>query len=325
MGRVKQEGDVVRFSGWADYLDYLSRHDARAFYQDEPARHILRDHGGHFTEKDLEEYEVVLRKPLEIHFLDHVVWTNPWPAAGGLVLGNLLTEMSGWPKGTLNDSYRLTIAWDELCRRVQSIGFHADMLYEALWGRPAPADRPDPRHGSTSHISVVDDQGNAISMTFSIGEGSGYLIPGTDIHMNNMLGELALLPEGLRSWTPDRRLSSMMAPTLLASQDLQEWAALGTGGAGRIPFMLAQVIGFMVGQKQHVIPAIRHPRMHRDTTSMHLEPGWPEVCYGDHYSLPVRSWKAPSLFFGGVHAVLKNGPFLEACGDFRREGVGFVG
>ena len=95
--------------------------------------------------------------------------------------------------------------------------------------------------GSTSHLNVVDHAGNAVALTTTIGEGSGYYIPGTMIHMNNMLGEPYLLPSGLHSWIPDKRLSSMMAPAITVNEKGYPKLVMGTGGAGRIPFMLSQV------------------------------------------------------------------------------------
>ncbi|MEZ5029913.1 MAG: hypothetical protein R2787_00800 [Saprospiraceae bacterium] len=69
---------------------------------------------------------------------------------------------------------------------------------------------------------------------------------------------------------------------------------------------------------------MRAPRSHRDDLHFHLEPGFPEQIYTQGYSLPVQRWKEPSLFYGGVHAVRWQGSEMEACGDFRREGVGIL-
>src|SRR4029450_10407174 len=65
----------------------------------------------------------------------------------------------------------------------------------------------------TTHISVVDERGNAASLTASIGSGSGVVVPGTGIHMNNMLGEYDLNPPGRRA-RPGARLTTMMAPAV---------------------------------------------------------------------------------------------------------------
>ncbi len=323
-GQVKRAGDVIALPRWADYLEFLARNDARSFYCDEPARHLVRDHAGHLQARDLSEYQVIERKPLHVHFQDHDIWTNPSPSIGGMLLGLMLAEMNTWPKKDLADPVRFQSRWDRMCHGLRQKGFRPGTLATLLEQLYPPDAIPPQAWQGTSHLSVVDHAGNAIALTFSIGEGSGYFIPGTDIHINNMLGEPALLPDGPFSWTPDVRLGSMMAPTVMASADRTSWTAMGSGGAGRIPFMLAQVVNRMVSEGLHVPDAVQSPRSHRDDDTLHIEPGFPEAVYTQHYTAPVNAWQRASLFFGGVHAVNWHGDQLEACGDERREGVGMV-
>src|SRR4028118_2241227 len=84
--------------------------------------------------------------------------------------------------------------------------------------------------GSTTHLSVVDEEGNAASVTTTNGEGSGYVIPGTGIMVNNMLGEEDLNPQGFHQWQENLRISSMMAPTLVLKDNKPE-IVLGSGGS----------------------------------------------------------------------------------------------
>lgn len=323
-GRIKQAGEVVALPDWADYLEDLSRQDARCFYQGEAGQRMVRDHQGHLALSDLNHYQVIERNPLQVDFQGHRIWTNPHPSIGGLLLGILLAEMNGWPNTDLGDPVAFQVRWEALCARLRQDGFRKQTLQDLAARLFPDGDMPPQAWSGTSHLSIVDHWGNAIALTFSIGEGSGYFIPGTDIHLNNMLGEPALLPDGPFTWQPDVRLSSMMSPTILASADLSSWTALGSGGAGRIPFMLAQVIHRLVSEGMHVLDAVRAPRSHRDDLHFHLEPGFPEQIYTQGYSLPVQRWKEPSLFYGGVHAVRWQGSEMEACGDFRREGVGIL-
>jgi gamma-glutamyltranspeptidase/glutathione hydrolase len=324
-GAIRGEGDVVQLPGWAAYLEYLSREDQRAFYEDEPARSLLRDHAGHLVHEDLSRYEVVLRPPLTLAFHGYHIFTNPFPSIGGMLLGVLLREMASWSADVWREPIAFLKQWDELCHRLHRSGYHLSTLSLLLNGLIPPGGVPAQKRGSTSHISVVDGVGNAISMTFSIGEGSGYFIPDTDIHMNNMLGEPSLLPDGLFSWTPDTRLSSMMAPTLVSSGDEQEWLVMGTGGAGRIPFVLGQAIAYYVAMGMPFVEAMTRPRVHRDRHALHLEAGWPEAVHEALYTAPINRWRQRSLFFGGIHAVRKQAGTLEAIGDDRRMGVGEAG
>lgn len=319
-GKVIGEGEQLILPAWADYLDYLSRQGAAAFYRDEPMRHLLEDHDGHFTKEDFHDYRVIDRHPLEIEFRGSQIFTNPYPSLGGVILGILLKGMSIWPETIWTDRVGFANLWTELSAKIQATGMSMASL-AGLWDGPIEG-YPDQKHGSTSHMSILDKWGNAVSMTFSIGEGSGYFIPGTDIHMNNMLGEPSLLPNGLFTWQPNSRLSSMMSPTIAVTKD-KGCIAIGSGGAGRIPFMLAQVLAYYLGVGLPLSDAVEHPRIHLDKGVLQIEPGWP-----DDLNMDVsrqNRWKNRSLYFGGVHSVAKRQDGLHAIGDIRRYGVGRLG
>src|SRR6202011_904031 len=87
--------------------------------------------------------------------------------------------------------------------------------------------------GSTTHISVLDRDGCACSVTCSNGSCSSVVVPGTGVHLNNMLGETDLNPLGFHHHLPGRRLPSMMAPTVLTRDGVAE-LVLGSAGSNRI-------------------------------------------------------------------------------------------
>jgi len=176
--------------------------------------------------------------------------------------------------------------------------------------------------GSTSHFNIIDEHGNAISSTFSNGEGCGFMIPETAIMMNNMLGEAALLPNGFHSWEPNQRLSSMMAPTLVTDVNGQVEIAIGTGGASRIPAAIVQVLHNLIDLGLNVEEAVHHPRIHCQDGVLNIEAGWSGQYWEEDESLKeVVQWDEPSMFFGGVHTIVRssNGE-LQGVGDGRREG-----
>ena len=165
----------------------------------------------------------------------------------------------------------------------------------------------------------MDAAGNAVTLTMTIGEGSGIYIPGTGIHMNNMLGEASLQPEGLHTWLPDSRLNSMMAPTIVQDVADEEVMLLGSGGASRIPFMLSQVIDNVYNHDMNLQQSIEAPRVHFEHDVFQVESSkYPRIdLYNGH---TIRHWNEMSLFFGGVHAIRKHHDVLEAYGDRRRHG-----
>ncbi|MGL5193354.1 MAG: gamma-glutamyltransferase, partial [Chroococcales cyanobacterium] len=181
--------------------------------------------------------------------------------------------------------------------------------------------------GSTTHISIMDREGNAASVTSSNGEGSGYIIPGTGIMVNNMLGEADLNPNGFHQWPENRRLSSMMAPTMVLKENRPE-VVLGSGGSNRIRTAILQVICNVVDFKMDLATAIESPRVHWENGVFHLEPGF-ETEEAEYLSnqMPkqtqeVRKWAEKNMFFGGVNGVrMRVDGEIEAAGDPRRNGA----
>ena len=178
--------------------------------------------------------------------------------------------------------------------------------------------------GSTTHISTIDREGNAASVTTSNGEGSAYVIPGTGIMLNNMLGEADLNPSGFHNWFCDRRISSMMSPTIVLKEG-KPIIVLGSGGSNRIRTAIVQVISNLLDFKLPITSAVSSPRVHWENHTFNLEPPLePEALMNliVPESTQVVRWKEQNMFFGGVHAVAKGvSGEIEGAGDPRREGV----
>lgn len=187
--------------------------------------------------------------------------------------------------------------------------------------------------GSTTHISVIDAEGNAASVTASNGEGSGYAIPGTGIMVNNMLGEADLHPHGFHQWPENLRISSMMAPTIVLNEDHRPEIVLGSGGSNRIRTAILQVLSNLVDFGMPIESAVNRPRVHWENGTLGLEPGLtdlhPEAEIAAQrfpFDRTVNQWDAPNMFFGGVHAVVKavdadGVSVFDGAGDRRRGGT----
>ena len=125
--------------------------------------------------------------------------------------------------------------------------------------------------GGTTHVSVVDADGNAVSVTSSTGSGSGVIVPGTGFHLNNMLGEYDLAGAGAA--TPGRRLTSMMSPTVVVG-DGGPRLVVGSAGSVRLRGAIMQVIANVVAHGDGVAEAIDRPRVHVDEPHVHCEGGF---------------------------------------------------
>ena len=308
---IAPEGTTISMPYLADFIDYMGREGRDSFYQGEIASIIAkacRENGGHIRLSDLKNYESRLTNVVKQKFHNAQIVTIGVPSIGGLILNQLLEELSNNDFYSNSNLIKALMKIDEIKRAGV---FHRQIIN--LGGV---------KEGGTSHISIVDQYQNAISISMSLGEGSGRIIPGTDIHLNNMLGEESLLPNGIHSWREGNRMSSMMTPTLLVGQGNNEIGAVGSGGASRIPTMIGQMLYHHVVGKLAFPDAISHPRTHLINDIWQVEPGFPKPP-----EIPEQKWKKwnnQSLYFGGTHCAAALGSDYVAIGDPRRSGVGFI-
>lgn len=336
-------GETIRNPDLANAFEALAREGRDWFYAGDPAQRLVadcRELGGQLTLDDLAGYEVLRRQPLHTRAFDAEFWFNPPPSPGGSLVAFALALLEPLPLRSA--------AWDAPESRVAVVramdaanrlradtvmdrldeALAADLLAEdavAAWRDQALAK--DVFSRGTTHLSVADEHGNLASLTSSNGEGCGYVIPGTGIMVNNMLGEEDLNPDGFHRWTPGTRLASMMCPTLARLADGGE-VALGTGGSNRIRGAVLQVLLNLCAFGLPLQRAVESPRLHLEGTRLSIEAGLPPTAgaalaaHGQAEGWPeLELWPEPSLFFGGVHAVerLGHGDFRGA-GDPRRGG-----
>jgi gamma-glutamyltranspeptidase/glutathione hydrolase len=171
----------------------------------------------------------------------------------------------------------------------------------------------------TTAISVISGDGDVASLSSSLGSGSGVVVPGTGIHLNNMLGELDLAG-GSR---PGERLTSMMAPSLVL-RDGRPRLALGSAGSARLRGAILQVVANVVGRGLGVEEAVEAPRVHAEAGVVHCEdPAAADALEAEGRA--VVRWRERNLYFGGVSAVdVRPDGSLGAAGDPRRGGAGVV-
>ncbi len=339
VGRLLQEGERFYLTDFAEFLTELLHQGADLIYQGRVAHQLAHDcqtHGGHLTLADLQAYRMIERQPLTVPYRDTTLLTNPPPSSGGALIAFALSLLATVSSGlgdhgnpghvaTLREVMRLT----NLARQdgYDQHLYQQDIAQQFLSTAHTEAYRHQlkvslqnaaiNKWGSTTHISALDEDGNAVSITTSNGEGAAYVIPGTGVMMNNMLGEEDLNPHGFHQWPPNQRISSMMAPTIVLENGLPR-LVLGSGGSNRIRTAILQVISNVLDFGMELETAVNAPRLHWERGELHLEPGYDRdalesqgIGSADHCTW----WQTPNMFFGGVHAV-----GLTATGDFA--GVG---
>jgi gamma-glutamyltranspeptidase/glutathione hydrolase len=158
-------------------------------------------------------------------------------------------------------------------------------------------------------------------VTCTNGEGSGIIVPGTGIHLNNIMGEEDLSPLGFHHAPPGRRMPSMMSPTIVTRAGSVE-IALGSSGSNRIRSALLQTIVGVLDHCLEAAAAVAAPRVHFEDGVIYTEPGVPvdQLRCDSHQ---IHAFRAPNMFFGGVQAVCRDPDSgeLTGAGDPRRGGV----
>jgi gamma-glutamyltranspeptidase/glutathione hydrolase len=281
----------------------------------------VSEQDGLVTKDDLLSYRVIEREPLLIRYRDRVIITNPLPSFGGALLELSLKLMENVDLSRLpHGSEGHVIGLIELLKGIDSYrsekgGGRTEELVRSYIQNIT--EKTTISTQGTTHISVVDETGNAASMTISNGSGSGCFVPGTGIMLNNMMGEEDLHPEGFFISPSGQRVSSMMSPTILTRNGKVE-AALGSGGSKRIRTAILHVLINIIDYHYPLQEAIEASRFHYEDGVIQAEPDVKDSVVNklkQHYSVNV--WSSKNMYFGGVHAVKGD---MSGWGDSRRDG-----
>ncbi len=267
---------------------------------------------GHLTAADLDAYSATWRDPLVVDVGGWTIHLNPLPAAGGTLIAHTLRGLVPAEAPTS------PIVMAEALRATGQARSQAG-------NRVVELDGSTLRPRGTTHVSVIDGDGNACAVSTSNGEGNGELVDGFGFMLNNILGEDDVNPDG-PGWPANTRLSSMMCPTIIEGPS-GEIVALGSGGSNRIRSAIAQVVAALCGGGTDLTSAVTAPRLHVEGDHLDFENHLEDAIgaelrrrFPDH-----RAWPEPNLFFGGVHAVRADADgALLGVGDARRDGAAIV-
>jgi len=340
---------VHRNPDLAATLTALGREGPGLFYRGDIAQAILADqrrHGGLLTPDDLTSYQVLVREPLHRRYRGYDLFTNPPPSRGGALIAFSLALLDAHDLGSLPfGSARHQRLLAEVMRQTNlarthlddhgdtdrflaasHIAAHGHDLASRLAGTTglSPVDAPaPPAPNHTSHISVLDGEGTVVSLTTTAGEGAGFVVPGTGVILNNILGEADLHPHGFHRGTPGARIGSMMAPTLVLEGG-RPLLALGSGGSNRLRTAILQVLLNELDFRLGLVAAVEAPRLHFEEGVVQLEAGALRphtVGWLRRWGYDVVAWPDRHMYFGGVHSVGRSDRGFDGAGDPRRSGA----
>jgi gamma-glutamyltranspeptidase/glutathione hydrolase len=349
----------------ATTLEIIAAEGEAAVYRGDLATEIVNwseANGGMITRADLEHYQVVEHAPVRGRWRNFDLVTAPPPSSGGALITfalRVLEQANGGSDGPAIDIDTPDGAAKFVATMIASNGIRGrefdGWLYggglvdwlqsDAALARGAAlfasahdsVTSPTSRMGSTTHLSVIDSNGGAVSMTSSTGCGSGEFAGRTGIHLNNMMGEEDLIPvEHVLS--AGERLTSMMSPTIVLS-DGRPVLSTGSAGSNRLRGAIMQTFLRVLESRgidsdasgartlqERVETAVQAPRIHAEAGLIHVEPGYAEeaVAHVEQLGHHIERWPATNMYFGGSNmvAVDADGTFA-AAGDHRRGGGAF--
>jgi gamma-glutamyltranspeptidase / glutathione hydrolase len=349
-GRYVREGDLVRQPELATSIELIAELGPAVLYSGELARAMVdhqHRHGGSLTMPDLAGYRPVWRRPLTAQHSGHALVTNPPPSSGGVLIAHMLAVLEGTAGGLSPGSAPALRALAETMRQtarrrdrafvrlLHRGGLAVHMLDPVAIAaaqrevRAALASAPTAMatvasDRGTTHVSVVDGEGNAAAFTASNGSHSGVIVPGTGLHLNNMMGEEDLAAG--RHLRPGVRLTSMQAPTVL-DRGGRVRLVVGSSGSNRLRSAITQVIVNVIDHGMSVADAVSFPRVHVEHDRLDCEGGFDpgQLDLLEQAGERLVRFDGLNLYFGGANAVACHADgSLTAAGDPRRECFGIV-
>jgi len=353
-------GETIVLKDLANTLRIIVEKGKDGFYKGEIAEKIVAEvqkRGGVITLEDLANYDLQIRKPVVGTYRDYTILSVPPASSGGTHIIELLNIMENFDLAALGDNTPETLhLWSEAMKLIfaDRAKYMADTAFvdvpltgltskEYARTLAAKIDPSKPMEsvaagdpwqyesGSTTHLSVMDKEGNMVAITKSINYffGSGVVVPGTGIIMNNHMDDFVPTPGSANSVEPGKRPLSSMSPTLVLDPQGRPYMTIGSPGATRIITTVAQVISNIIDHGMTIQQAILAPRVFRTASGpMSIEGRISINAYNKllemGHQLTVRG--DYDAYFGGVHGVLYNYDIgiLFGGADPRRDGQAFA-
>ena len=356
-------GEILVQNDLANTLRQLSEFGPDAFYQGEIAKLIVKEmerNGGLITLEDLSNYQIAERKPLNGQYKDYKIVSMPPSSSGGTHLIQMLNMLEEFPIKDMGFGSAESIhilaevmkrAYADRSKYLGDTDFYKvpssltskdyakslnafiskDKITpsdEISAGNPFPYESPD-----TTHFSVMDSFGNAVSNTYTLNfsYGSGMMIPGTGMLINNEMDDFSskpgtpngygLLGSEANAIEGNKRPLSSMTPTIIFKND-EPYMVFGSPGGSRIITTVLQVALNVMDHDMNIAQAVHSPRIHHQWLPeiLMIESGFgPDT----ERLLTEKGYKLyPSSTMGSVQAIMKEGDYFYGSADPRRPSAG---
>ena len=360
-GKFYDVGETLVQPELAQTLQRISKNGANEFYEGETAKRFadeMAKHGGIISLADLKNYKAVERTPLSGTYKNYTVITSPPSSSGGIALLEMLgiLEGSGYEKGGSGSASAIHYLAESMRRayadRNEYVG-DPDFVKVPIKGlldpaylaklrasidpeKATPSDsvKPGKPVGSesmeTTHYSVVDSEGNAVAVTYTLngGYGNGITVPGLGFLINNEMDDFASKPGTANMFglvqgeanaiAPGKRPLSSMTPTIVL-KDGKLFMTAGAPGGSRISTAVLQVILNVIDFGMNVQDAVDAPRVHHqwqpDKLSLErgISPDTVALLKSRGYDVDY----APGVVIAQVAAIVNDGGWLQGGSDGR--------
>lgn len=315
-GSAYRQGDLFKQPDLAWTLQQIAKHGPKAFYEGEIADKIVADmqrHGGHIDHDDLRTYEVKVKQPVLGEYRDHQLIAMPPPSSGGVTILGMLNILEQFPIGDWGvgsdsihvmieamkfafadrgthmadpDFYPVPVNWlidkPRAKRLASQIKLNQSIDATKLKGDKLPKEGP-----STTHYSIVDKEGNAVSNTYTLGYsfGNAKVVAGTGIVLNNQIHTFSVRA-GIKDATgfiaskankleAGKRPVSSQSP-IIVLKDNKPFLITGSPGGSKIINVVIQMIVNSIDHQMNVAEATKERRIHHQwiPDELQVEPGF---------------------------------------------------
>jgi len=361
-------GELFKQPEMAQTLERIADKGVSEFYQGKTADLLvaqMQADKGLITKQDLKDYQAVWREPMAVSWRGNVVYTAPPPSSGGVALAQLLgikENRAADFKGVAHNSAQYIHLLAEIEKRV--FADRADYLGDPAFTK-VPVDqlvakdylakraaqvnpkaisatdqvKPGLEPHQTTHFSIVDKQGNAVSNTYTLNldYGSGVVVKGAGFLLNDEMDDFSAKPGAANAFgvvggdanaiAPGKRMLSSMSPSLM-TRDGKVELVIGTPGGSRIFTSIFQVMNNLYDYGMPLDKAVAAQRVHHQLLPK-------DTIYFDSYA-PLTGPVADELKkmgyvledqgweMGDIQAIRVDGTKLETASDPRGRGVGMI-
>lgn len=298
-GRPPKPGRKLKQADLGRTLEAIRDSGAAGFYRGRVADLIVAEMergGGLIRHEDLAGYEAIWREPVTIDYRGFTIYSMPPASSGGVTMGEILNIMEGFvplpPFGSaallhreaeamrraftdrntyLGDPAFVQNPMDRLLSKEYAARLRSEIGEQASI---TPRFEPAAQGASTTHYSVVDGDGNAVSCTTTLNNsyGSAVTVTGAGFLLNDEMDDFATMPGepnmyGLvqgeaNAIAPGKRMLSAMTPSIVLDPTGQLYMVVGTPGGPRIITMVYHVISNVIDHRMTLADAVVAPRMH---------------------------------------------------------------